>query len=70
MDGPTSTELYWDSNAGAARNWKWGGNSSASLAASLSSFSVLDEMVTLMQDRRLYPRLHSIIIAGHSAGGK
>ena len=57
--GPLPTELYWDANGGqhGERNWKWGGNSSADLSASISTFSVLDEIVATMLDKTLYPHL-------------
>merc|ERR1711865_492267 len=51
-------------------NWKWGGNSTEKLAASISSFETLDEMVTILMQRSLYPKLRKIIFAGHSAGGQ
>ena len=71
-DGPLPTELYWDANGGhhGERNWKWGGNSSADLSASISTFSVLDEIVATMLDKTLYPHLSRVLVAGHSAGGQ
>ena len=70
--GPLPTELYWDANGGhhGERNWKWGGNSSADLSASISTFSVLDEIVATMLDKTLYPHLSRVLVAGHSAGGQ
>jgi len=69
-DGPASTELYWEDDDTAERNWKWGGNSSAALSASISSFSVLDEMLHAMMDQRTYPNLKALVVTGHSAGGQ
>mmetsp|Transcript_32030 Transcript_32030/g.83842 ORF Transcript_32030/g.83842 Transcript_32030/m.83842 type:complete len:396 (+) Transcript_32030:152-1339(+) len=69
-DGPSSSELYWDATGSADRNWKWGGNSTASLSASISSFSVLDEMIGVMMNSTLYPNLKKVLVAGHSAGGQ
>ena len=70
-DGPRDTELYWDADGGShgERNWKWGGNSTADLDASLSSFEVLDEVLQTLADATAYPRLKRIVVAGHSAGG-
>ncbi len=69
-DGPSPTELYWDSRGQPDRDWAWGGNSSASLAASVSSFAVLDTIVGVMTDAALYPKLRAVLVAGHSAGGQ
>ena len=69
QDGPARDELFWDASSAAARNWKWGGNSSATLRASISSFSVLDELLHTMLDPSLYPNLAQLVVAGHSAGG-
>jgi len=52
------------------RDWKWGGNSSAELPASISTFSVLDEMLDTLSNKTLYPNLESVVMAGHSAGGQ
>ena len=70
-------ELWWDASdddglddARGARDWKWGGNSTAELGASLSTFSVLDELVGALADAAAYPRLARVVVAGHSAGGQ
>ena len=72
-DPPTPNELYWEE----AGRWLDGENSSlsghhdiAAPAASLSLFSVLDEMVSAMMDKDSYPKLTSVIVIGHSAGAQ
>ena len=49
--------------------WFFGSNSSADAGLSLSSFSIIDEMMATMMDIDLYPNLTSIILIGHSKGG-
>ena len=65
-DGASEHELYWDNNT----QWSWGFNSSSELPASLSAFSVLEEMLMAMMDQDAYPNLATIIVVGHSAGGQ
>jgi acyl-CoA synthetase (AMP-forming)/AMP-acid ligase II/acetyltransferase-like isoleucine patch superfamily enzyme len=47
--------------------WATGGNSTGS--PSLSSFTIMDEMVRGLANRTRYPNLNSILIVGHSEGG-
>merc|ERR1712232_226063 len=67
----TTEHLWWDSASDrhGDRNWKWGGNSTSSLDASISSFQTLDEMVAKLVNVARFPSLRKIIFAGHSAGG-
>jgi hypothetical protein len=67
-DGASEHELYWDHNS--TTHWSWGFNSSSELPASLSAFSVLEEMLMAMMDQDAYPNLATIIVVGHSAGGQ
>jgi len=69
--------LWWDESSDdgfdadtGERDWKWGGNSTSELPASISTFQVLDEMLDTLADKSLYPNLQSIVMAGHSAGGQ
>lgn len=61
--------LYWSSGG-----WKNGSFSKSSQAhprsVRYSSFSVVDDILTRLQDRRRFPNLKHIVIAGHSAGGQ
>ena len=61
----SDTDLYWTSGVGC-----WGGLSTTELDHRISSFEVLDRMLSAVTDRALFPRLERIVIAGHSAGGQ
>ena len=70
-----ATMLWWGASADdgvepdrGERDWHWGGNSTADLAASMSSFQVLDEVVAALE--AAYPALERVVVAGHSAGGQ
>ena len=67
-----STMIWWSksSSDNGQRNWKWGGNSTEELNASISSFSVFDEIVLKLAERTSYPNLRRVVFAGHSAGGQ
>ncbi len=54
---------------------RWGPNDwvigrDASAPAPLSSFDVLDAILERLADRRIFPDLQEVVIAGHSAGGQ
>lgn len=54
---------------------RWPGNGWMDGAASadpsaVSSFAALDAIVARLSDRVLFPRLHEIVLVGHSAGGQ
>jgi pimeloyl-ACP methyl ester carboxylesterase len=59
---PEST-LRWGPN-----DWALGGDARA--PAALSSFDVLDAILRRLADRRTFPNLQNVVIAGHSAGGR
>merc|ERR1719498_239906 len=67
-----SVHIWWDAahDDDGSHNWKWGGNSTTKLGASISSFETLDEMVSTLLRKSLYPNLKKIVFAGHSAGGQ
>ena len=48
----------------------WIRGSGAREPASISSYSVLDTILARLADRRIFPRLGIVVIAGHSAGGQ
>lgn len=58
---PAAT-LRWDEN--------WPGGSPALAPMPLSSYAVFDAMIARLADRRRFPALREIVIAGHSAGGQ
>jgi pimeloyl-ACP methyl ester carboxylesterase len=49
---------------------EWSAGEDAMAPIALSSFGVLDAIVQRLGDRRLFPALQQIVIAGHSAGGQ
>ena len=55
--------LLWD-----RENWRGGGKSSN--GPQISSFTVIDQICGTLADRKKYPRIRHILIAGFSAGGQ
>lgn len=49
-------------------SWKSGGN--AKSHPGISSFDFMDEIVRRLADKKIFPNLTSVVIAGHSAGGQ
>jgi hypothetical protein len=64
-----SNTLFWDDDG-----WKQGDHSLSTPAnprsTSLSSFTVIDKLLTQLSNPNLFPDLTDIVIAGHSAGGQ
>ncbi|HKU80964.1 MAG TPA: hypothetical protein VJP76_02255, partial [Candidatus Tumulicola sp.] len=58
---PAAT-LWWDAH--------WPGGSDALSPAPVSSYDVFDAMLARLSDRARFPKLRSITIVGHSAGGQ
>lgn len=54
--------LRWDDN--------WPGGSPAVAPAPLSTYAVFDAMLARLADRRRFPAMQEIVLAGHSAGGQ
>lgn len=48
----------------------WMGGEAATAPAPISSFEALDALVARLADRRLFPKLEEIVVAGHSGGGQ
>jgi pimeloyl-ACP methyl ester carboxylesterase len=61
-DKPEANEVLW------ANSWRSGGNSPSN--PTLTSFDLLDEIVRRLADKKTFPNLTKIVIAGHSAGGQ
>ncbi|SMD35965.1 hypothetical protein SAMN04488029_2633 [Reichenbachiella faecimaris] len=55
-------DLYWNGSA-----WREGQNSISNVK--LSSFAVLDSLITQLANSELFPVLEEILITGHSSGG-
>lgn len=65
-DGPAPDEPYW-----SAEGWKRGDlSASASPLSRISSFATVDTLLGVLSDRSRFPRLRSIVLTGHSAGGQ
>lgn len=58
--------LAWDRGG----DWRAGDLSSAEAAPRVSSFRVMDRLLSTLADRTRFAGLQSIVIAGHSAGGQ
>jgi pimeloyl-ACP methyl ester carboxylesterase len=58
-------EVVW---ASAANNWRSGGFSSTH--PQLTSFHFLDRLVGMLADKKTFPNLARVVVAGHSAGGQ
>jgi pimeloyl-ACP methyl ester carboxylesterase len=54
--------LWWDG--------KWPGGTDAVAPAPVSTYDVFDAMIARLSDRRRFPKLREIVLAGHSAGGQ
>jgi pimeloyl-ACP methyl ester carboxylesterase len=52
------------------RQGTWEAGSDASGPVSVSAYEVIDAIVEHLSDRRLFPNLKTIVLAGHSGGGQ
>jgi pimeloyl-ACP methyl ester carboxylesterase len=64
-DTVAQNEIKWPEGA---NSWRSGGFSPT--AATISSFDLVDEIVRRLADKKSFPNLTKIVIAGHSAGGQ
>lgn len=64
-DMASSRELYWKK-----ASWKDGEESISSSKISMSSYEVLDSLISAVIHSGKFPRLTRIVVAGHSAGGQ
>jgi pimeloyl-ACP methyl ester carboxylesterase len=62
---PEANELLWPERG---ENWRSGGASPTN--PSVTSFDFVDEIVRLLANKKNFPNLKNIVIAGHSAGGQ
>jgi pimeloyl-ACP methyl ester carboxylesterase len=65
-DTAHANEVIWPEGGG--NNWRSGGMSPNN--PTISSFDFLDELVRKLSDKRVFPNLTKVVIAGHSAGGQ
>ena len=65
-DEPGDHDAYWTDSG--RNSWKDGGGAVA--PAGLSSFTVMDEILTALADKDRLPLVSRIMLVGHSAGGQ
>ncbi|MHB8838066.1 MAG: alpha/beta fold hydrolase [Gemmatimonadaceae bacterium] len=61
-DKPQPNEVLW------ANTWRSGGNSPSH--PTLNAFDFMDEIVRKLADKKVFPNLTQVVVAGHSAGGQ
>lgn len=64
-DTVKANELLWPEGG---TSWRAGGASPTNTA--ITSFDFVDEIVKKLADKKVFPNLTAIVIAGHSAGGQ
>jgi pimeloyl-ACP methyl ester carboxylesterase len=64
-DKPEANEVVWPNGA---NSWRAGGMSTSH--PTLSSFDFVDEILRKLGNKKLFPNLTRIVVAGHSAGGQ
>lgn len=66
-DGPGQSEPAWTSGG-----WKRGHKSVAypGVNERISSYEAVDDVLEYVSDRSLFPRVKSVVVTGHSAGGQ
>ena len=64
-DKAQANEVVWPERG---ENWRSGGMSPTN--PTISSFDFLDEIVRTLADKKTFPNLRQIVVAGHSAGGQ
>jgi pimeloyl-ACP methyl ester carboxylesterase len=64
-DKPETNEVVWPNGS---NSWRSGGMSPSN--PTLSSFDFIDEIVRKLSNKKNFPNLTKIVVAGHSAGGQ
>ena len=64
-DKPEPNEIVWPNGR---NSWRSGGVSPSN--AGITSFDFLDELLRKLANKKLFPNLTRIVVAGHSAGGQ
>jgi pimeloyl-ACP methyl ester carboxylesterase len=65
QDKPSANEVMWPEGQ---NSWRSGGASPTN--PTITSFDFVDEIVRKLADKKLFPNLARIVVAGHSAGGQ
>jgi len=64
-DKPQPNEIMWPERG---ENWRSGGSSPTN--PTINAFRFIDDIVKKLADKKTFPNLTHIVIAGHSAGGQ
>src|ERR1035437_8534199 len=64
-DKPEPNEVVWPNRGDT---WRSGGMSTSN--PTLSAFDFMDEIVRKLANKKTFPNLKNIVVAGHSAGGQ
>ena len=64
-DTVTQNEVLWPERG---ENWRSGG--ALSTNATYGSFDLMDDLLRMLANKRTFPNLTKIVVAGHSAGGQ
>src|SRR5262245_47633472 len=64
-DKVAENEVLWPEREG---NWRSGGGLSTN--ANYGSFDLMDDLLRTLANKRIFPNLTKIVVAGHSAGGQ
>ena len=60
----SDSDWYWNTTS-----WKWGMPSyNSPLGENISSFAIIDTILTKISDESLFPQLENVLITGHSSG--
>ena len=59
----TDTDWYWNTTS-----WKWGLQSYTSNGNNVSTFELMDSLLSRLSNKDLFPQLTDILITGHSSG--
>ena len=59
----TDTDWYWNTTS-----WKWGLQSYTSNGNNVSTFELIDSLLSRLSDKDLFPQLTDILVTGHSSG--
>jgi pimeloyl-ACP methyl ester carboxylesterase len=64
-DKPSPNEVMWPEGQ---NSWRSGGAAPAN--PTITSFDFVDEIIRKLADKKVFPNLAKIVVAGHSAGGQ
>jgi len=65
QDKPSANEVMWPEGQ---TSWRAGGVSPTN--PTITSFDFVDEIIRKLADKKVFPNLTKIVVAGHSAGGQ